>query len=142
MIAHAYELMPDTERALEWHYRVLRMTPDDTIGTGATITLKMRYAHAWRLYQEGKYDEAYKEIYDWLATPHEEPNHIAWHLIATIAQGQGKYDLALKWWERCGNQYELDELARRRIEDLRAKLGLPAWQRKYPGPKASPLIQE
>jgi hypothetical protein len=142
MIGHAYELSPDIERALEWYYRVLRMTPDDTVGIGATITLKMRFAHPWRLYEEGKYDEAYKEVYDWLATPHEEPNHIAWHLIATIAQAQGKYDLALKWWERCGNQYELDELSRRRIEDLRAKLGLPPWVRKYPGAHASPLIQE
>ncbi len=142
-IAHAYEWTPDTERALEWYYRVLRMNPQDNTAIGATITLKLRYAHAWRLMEEGKLDQAYKEVYEWLKGGNpDQVYRIGWHLVATIAERQGKYDLALKWWERDANQEALDELARRRIFDLRQKLGLPPWQRKWPGLKASPLIQE
>jgi len=143
LLGHAYELMPDIERALEWYYRVLRVTPDDGTARGATITLKMRFAHAWRLVEEEKYDEAYQEVYSWLAAPHgDTPNRIPWHLIATIAEKQGKFELALKWWERSGNQYQLDELAQRRIHALRRQLGMPRWKREYPGWDAPAVIQE
>lgn len=143
LIAHAYEHEPDIERALEWYYRVLRMQPDDSVGIGATITLKMRYAHAWRLVEEGKYDEAYKEVYSWIATPHlDVASTIAWHFLALIAERQGNFELALKWWERSGNQLDLDEYSHRRIHELRRKLGLPPWKRVFPGANASPLMQE
>lgn len=123
MIAHAYEQMPDIDRALDWYDYALKRNPTDGTAQGAITTIRLRYLPAWRLMQAGKYDEALKAIDAYLKT---EPNGtIGLHVKAHIYEQAGRWNEALDTWRVSARVSSTDQLARRRIGELSAQLGIP-----------------
>ncbi|HEY3396361.1 MAG TPA: tetratricopeptide repeat protein [Armatimonadota bacterium] len=123
MIAHAYERMPDLDRALDWYDYCLKRYPNDETAKGATTTLRLRYLPAWRLMQAGQYDAAIAKIDDYLTA---EPNGmIALHIKAHIYEQAGRDDKALEVWTLAARLSAMDVEAKRKVAELSAKLGRP-----------------
>ena len=122
MIAHAYERMPDMDKALEWYDYCLKRNPNDATAKGATTTIRLRYLPAWRLMQAGKYDEAIKAIDKYLEV---EPNGlIGLHVKAHIYEVGGQERKALDTWRLAGRLSAMDQEARRKANELAKKLGV------------------
>lgn len=122
MIAHAYERMPDIDRALDWYDYCLKRNPTDGTALGATTTIRLRYLPAWRLMQAGKYDEALQKINDYLEV---EPNGlIALHVKAHIYEVAGREREALDTWRLAARLSAMDHQARRKANELADKLGV------------------
>lgn len=122
MIAHAYERLPDMDKALDWYDFCLKRNPDDKTAKGATTTIRLRYLPAWRLMQAGKYDEALAELDKYLEV---EPNGlIGLHIKAHIYEEAGRLDKALETWRIAGRLSALDHQAQRRVSELSAQLGV------------------
>lgn len=122
MIAHAYERLPDLDRALDWYDYCLKRNPEDGTAKGATSTIRLRYLPAWRLMQAGKYDEAIRAIDRYLEV---EPNGtIALHVKAHIYEQAGREREALDVWRLAARLSALDHQARRKANELAAKLGV------------------
>jgi tetratricopeptide (TPR) repeat protein len=122
MIAHAYERMPDIDRALDWYDYCLKRNPTDGTALGATTTIRLRYLPAWRLMQAGKYDQALQKINEYLEV---EPNGlIALHVKAHIYEVAGRDREALDTWRLAARLSAMDQEARRKTNELAAKLGV------------------
>ena len=123
MIAHSYERMPDLDRALDWYDYCLKRNPNDGTAQGATTTIRLRYLPAWRLMQAGKYDEAIQRINKYLEI---EPNGlIALHVKAHIYEQAGRTQEAFDTWRIAARLSSMDQQARRKTNELAAKLGIP-----------------
>jgi tetratricopeptide (TPR) repeat protein len=123
MIAHAYEQMPDIDRALDWYDYALKRNPTDGTAQGAITTLRLRYLPAWRLMQAGKYDAALSSIDDYLRN---EPNGtIGLHVKAHILEQAGRWQEALEVWRMSARISSTDQLARRKVNEISAQLHLP-----------------
>ena len=132
MIAHSYERLPDIDRALDWYDYCLKRNPSDETARGATTTIRLRYLPGWRLMQAGQYDEALKKIDQYLEV---EPNDlIALHVKAHIYEVAGREREALDTWRLAGRLSQMDQQARRRANELAAKLGVPLTPREQQVP--------
>ena len=122
MIAHAWERLPDEEKALMWYDYCLKRRPSDETAKGATITIRERYLPAWRLMQEGRYEEAVDAANQYLTI---DPNGmLPLHLMATIYERSGDLRKALNYWKLAADGYALNHYARTKIAQLSAELGL------------------
>ena len=126
LIAHAYERIPDVPKALDWYDYCLKRNPDDHTAVGATETIRQRYLKAWRLTDEKHYDEAIKELDNYLSV--EPKNTIALHMKAYIYEKSGDLNKALEVWQFAGANSAMDEYARTKALEVAGKLGkaLPA----------------
>ncbi len=122
MIAHAYERLPDIDKALDWYDFCLKRNPNDETAKGATTTIRLRYLPAWRLMEAGKYNEAVGELDRYLEV---EPNClIGLHVKAHIYEQAGELEKALETWRLAARISALDHHARRKVSELSAQLGL------------------
>ena len=123
MIAHAYEQLPDIDRALDWYDYCLKRNPTDGTARGAITTVRLRYLPAWRLMQAGKYDQAIVAIDQFLKT---DPNGtIGLHVKAHIYEQAGKQREALETWRVSAKVSSTDQLARYKVTKMSAEMGLP-----------------
>lgn len=123
MIAHAFERQPDMPRALDWYDYCLKRNPTDGTAKGATITIRERYMPAWRLMEEGKYDDAIKEIDKWLLV---QPNSgLGLHMKGLIYERAGKLKDAYETWKLAALTSALDAHAAAKTDELGQKLGIP-----------------
>ncbi|MCD6351347.1 MAG: tetratricopeptide repeat protein [Armatimonadetes bacterium] len=124
LIAHAYERIPDIDKALDWYDYCIKRNPGDHTAMGATITIRERYLRSWRLMKAGKYDEALKELNYYLQV--DPTDVIGLHLEALIYERKGDKRKAYEIWKLAADSRALDDYARWRAADLAAELGLPA----------------
>ena len=123
MVAHAYEQMPDMDRALDWWDFCLKRNPADETAKGATTTIRLRYLPPWRLMQQGDYEGALKEIDEVLAV---SPNDtLPLHIKAYIYERAGRLREALDTWQVAAKVTVLNQQAARKVEELSTQLGLP-----------------
>jgi len=130
-IAHAYERIPDIDKALFWYDISLKKYGHDPVATGAIITIKERYLPAWNAYKEGNLEEARRLLN--LHWQKDDPyDTIGMHFKAriyeqeaTIAAQQGDYERqeerykkAFDTWLAAANNNASDRLARRRVLTL------------------------
>jgi len=124
LIAHAYERIPDIDRALDWYDYCIKRNPGDHTAIGATTTIRERYLRAWRLMLEGKYDEALRELNYYLQV--DPTDTIGLHLQAMIYERAGNKRKAYDIWRLSAETHALDDYARWRAAKLARELGLPA----------------
>ncbi len=122
LIAHAYERKPDIPKALDWYDYCIKRNPADGTAYGATLTIHERYLRPWRLMEQGKYDEAIKELDYYLAVSPEDT--LPLHLKAYIYERAGNLEKAYQWWSIAGKQ-PLNSHARERAARLARILGKP-----------------
>jgi len=60
--AHTPEEVGEVERALEYHHDLMRYMPYDSVGVGATVSMRERYLPAVRAFQRGDEDTAFELI--------------------------------------------------------------------------------
>jgi len=123
LIAHAYEKLPDLDKALDWYDYCLKRYPRDGTAIGATLTIRERYLLAWRLMEAGEFEQASAAMQHHLAM--EPDDHIGNRLLATIYERMGNIDRALKTWDYLRHTYALDSGAGRRVRELKTRLGIP-----------------
>lgn len=124
LIAHGYERLPDIPKALEWYDYCLKRRPNDHTAIGATITIRERYLPAWRMMEEGRYDEAIAHVDKYLTV--SPTNTIALHLKAHIYEQAGDYMRAREQWQLAAETMALNHHARYKVAELSEHLGLPA----------------
>ena len=123
LIAHALERQPDMPRALDWYDYCLKRNPTDGTAAGATMTIRERYLPAWRLMEEGKYDEAVALVDKWLLV---EPNStLGLHMKAHILEQGKRYAEALEVWKLAAATSALNAHAQTKVVELSRKLGKP-----------------
>ena len=144
-IAHAYERIPDIDKALFWYDISLKKYKHDPVSTGAIITIKERYLPAWNLYKEGRLEEARQQLNrDWQK---DDPyDTIGMHFKAriyeqeaTIAAKNGdveqqseRYKMAFDTWLTAAQNNASDRLARRRVLTLGTQFWkLWGWQEDW-----------
>lgn len=141
-IAHAYERIPDIDRALFWYNVSLKKYGEDHIAVGAITTINERYVPAWEAFKQGDLDEAERRLKrDWQK---DDPyDTIGMHFLARIhearAEQAGKagdteaqrqwYRKAFETWLASAKYSSVDRLARRRVLTLAANLG---WMDEVP----------
>lgn len=123
LIAHGYERLPDIPKALQWYDYCLKRRPSDQTAKGATITIRERYLPAWRLMEEGRYDEAIAHVDKYLTVA--PSNTIALHLKAHIYEQSGDLTRAREQWRLAAETMALNHHARYKVAELSEKLGLP-----------------
>ena len=123
MIGHAWERLPDIDKALEWYDYCLKRRPNDHTAIGATITIRERYLPAWRLMQEGRYDEALQHVNQYLAV--DPKAIIPLHLKALILERSGDLERALQAWQVAADTQALNAHARYKVAELSERLGRP-----------------
>jgi TPR repeat protein len=124
LIAHGWERLPDMPKALDWYDFCIKRDPSDGTAHGATITIRERYMWAWRLMEQGRYDDAIDEINRNLAvTP---GNLLALHLKALIYEQAGQWLKALNTWRIAADRSALDYHARVQMSECARKLGMEA----------------
>lgn len=130
-IAHAYERIPDIDKALFWYDISLKKYKTDPVATGAIITIRERYLDAWKAYQDGDLEEARRLLNEnWQK---DDPfDTIGMHFKARIyeqeatrAAKQGDYERqaerykkAYETWLAAAQNNASDRLARRRVLTL------------------------
>ncbi|MCX7599930.1 MAG: tetratricopeptide repeat protein [Armatimonadetes bacterium] len=124
LIAHAYERLPEIDKALDWYDYCIKRNPGDHTAIGATTTIRERYLRAWRLAQQKRYDEALKELEYYLMVDPEDL--IGLHFKADLYERMGQKRKAHDIWKMAGEMRALDDYARYRASLLAAELGLPA----------------
>lgn len=124
MVAHAYEDLPDFDKALYWYYVAEKEDPGHPTPPGAVMTIRERYLPAWEAYKRGNLEEA-KRLVEQTLEDYNPTNEIALHLLATILEAQGQYKEALEKWEFSFATHPLDAMALRKAYELREKLGIP-----------------
>ena len=87
------------------------------------MTIRERYLSAWELMEAGKYEEAIQAVDKYLTV--EPRDGIGLHLKAHIYEKSGDVHRALDIWKLSADYRALDDLARRRVAELSAELGLP-----------------
>ncbi len=123
LIAHALERQPDMPRALDWYDYCIKRNPGDGTAAGATITIRERYLPAWRLMEEGKYDEAVAHIDKWLLV---EPNStLGLHMKGHILERAKRDGDALEVWKLAAATSALNAHAQTKVVELSQKLGKP-----------------
>jgi tetratricopeptide (TPR) repeat protein len=122
MIGHAFERQPDMPRALDWYDYCLKRNPTDQTAIGATVTIRERYMPAWRLMEQGKYDQAIAAIDKWLLV---EPNSgLGLHMKGAILERAGRLREAYAVWKLAADTSALDAHAAAKADGLAAKLGI------------------
>ncbi len=121
MIAHAYERLPDIEKALYWWTvaLVLREQGENptAVPIGATTTIKQWYVRAWKLYKQGRYKEALEAlIKDKLV---DDPvDLIGLHFLAKIYEAMGDLRKARDAWAWCKKHNIHDHYAERMMRRI------------------------
>jgi len=123
-IGHMYERKPDIPLALDWYDYCMKQNPADGTARGATLTIRERYLPAWRLMEQGKYDEALKSVQYYLNV--EPKDRIGLHLKATIYERKGDLRKALDTWRFAAQSLAINWYAERQAARLSAKLHVPA----------------
>ncbi|MGD9519792.1 MAG: tetratricopeptide repeat protein [Armatimonadota bacterium] len=124
LIAHAYERIPDIDRALDWYDYCIKRNPGDHTAIGATTTIRERYLRSWNEMKAGRFDEALRELqYYMLVDPQDV---IGMHLQALIYERKGDKRKAYDLWKLAGESRAMDDYARWRAAKLAVELGLPA----------------
>ncbi len=123
LIAHGYERLPDIPKALEWYDYCLKRRPSDETAKGATITIRERYLPAWRMMEEGRYDEAIAHLDRYLTI--EPTSTIGLHVKAHIYEEAGDLVRAREQWRLAAETMALNHHARYKVAELSSKLGLP-----------------
>jgi tetratricopeptide (TPR) repeat protein len=123
LIAHAYERVPEIDKALDWYDYCIKRNPGDHTAIGATTTIRERYLRAWRLAQQRRYDEALRELEYYLMVDPEDL--IGLHFKADLYERMGQKRKAYDIWKLAGEMRALDDYARYRAGLLAAQLGLP-----------------
>jgi len=121
LIAHAFERLPEIDRALEWYDFCLKRRPNDQTAVGATLTIRERYLPAWRLLEQRRYAEAIREADKYLTVSPRDS--IPLHLKAHIYEKAGQLDKAIEWWYLAAETAALDVHARAKVAELSARLG-------------------
>jgi tetratricopeptide (TPR) repeat protein len=121
-IAHGMERIPDIPKALDWYDYCMKQHPADGTARGAILTIRERYLPAWRLMEQGKYDEALKANQHYLNV--EPTNRIGLHLKARIYERKGDLSSALATWQQA-TKLSLNWYAERQVARLSTRLGLP-----------------
>ncbi len=122
LIAHAYEKLPDIDKALDWYDYCLKRYPRDGTAIGATLTIRERYLASWRLLEQGDFHGAEAAVKHHLAM--EPDDHIGRRLLATIYERMGDMQNALDQWDLLRATYALDSGAGRKVRQLKAELGI------------------
>lgn len=123
LIAHAYERQPEIEKALDWYEFCLKRDPRDHVAIGATLTIRERYLVAWRLREEGRYDEAIEEMDRYLKV--EPLDTIGLHVRATIYEESGDLENAYLAWRDASTRSSMNKRSVSKTRELMRKLGLP-----------------
>jgi len=123
LIAHGYERLPEMKEALMWYDYCLKRRPSDATAKGATITIRERYLPAWRLMEQGRYDEAIKAVDEYLVV--DPDGTLALHLKAHILEQAGELFKAREQWRLAAETSALDHHARYKVATLSQQLGLP-----------------
>lgn len=121
MLGHAGEKALEMEAALEAYQRVLRMDPNDSVGIGATFTIRERYLPAIRATERGDPDRAIRLLTEVQARRPGDP--FVPGLLATIYE-KAKKDkgAALAAWERSAREWR-QKVARAEVYRLMTELG-------------------
>jgi len=123
LIAHGYERIPDMPEALKWYDYCLKRRPSDATAKGATITIRERYLPAWRLMEEGRYDEAIEATDEYLTMA--PTSTLALHMKALIYEESGNLVKAREQWRLAAETSALNNHARFKVAQLSAAIGLP-----------------
>lgn len=123
LIAHAYERLPEPEKALQWYDYCIKRRPSDGTAKGATITIRERYLPAWRAMKRGDYDEAIR-LADMYLTINPQST-LALQVKAAIYERAGEYEKALTQWKMAAEVSALNHHARYKVAELSELLGLP-----------------
>jgi tetratricopeptide (TPR) repeat protein len=124
LIAHGYERLPNMPEALKWYDYCLKRRPSDETAKGATITIRERYLPAWRLMEEGRYDEAIAAIDGYLTI--NPQSTLALHMKGHIFEQAGDLYRAREQWQLAAETMALNHHARYKVAVLSEQLGLPA----------------
>lgn len=123
IIAHGYERLPDMPEALKWYDYCLKRRPSDGTAKGATMTIRERYLPAWRLMEQGRYDEATEAIDEYLTVA--PTSTLALHVKAHILEQKGDLVRARETWRLAAEGSALNHHARYKVAELSERLGLP-----------------
>jgi tetratricopeptide (TPR) repeat protein len=122
LIAHGYERIPNMPEALKWYDYCLKRRPSDGTAKGATITIRERYLPAWRLMEEGRYEEALDAVDEYLVIA--PTNTLALHMKAHIYEESGNLPEARKQWLIAAESAALNHYARFKVAEISQKLGM------------------
>jgi tetratricopeptide (TPR) repeat protein len=121
LIAHSWERLPEIDRSLEWYDYCIKRRPNDHTAAGATITIRERYLPTWRLMNERRFDEAHKQLNEYIAI--NPTSTIALHLKALLYERAGDYERALAQWQMAADSSALNAHARSKVAYLSERLG-------------------
>lgn len=123
LIAHAWERVPDMEKALMWYDYCLKRRPNDHTAKGATITIRERYLPVVRLLKQRRYEEA-AEMADIYLTINPSAT-LALHMKAHVYEEAHDYEKALEYWTLAAQTSALNHYARYKVAELCERLGWP-----------------
>ena len=109
--------------ALKWYDYCLKRRPSDGTAKGATMTIRERYLPAWRLMEQGRYDEATEAIDEYLTVA--PTSTLALHVKAHILEQKGDLVRARETWRLAAEGSALNHHARYKVAELSERLGLP-----------------
>lgn len=124
LIAHGWERLPDMPKALDWYDFCIKRDASDGTAHGATLTIRERYMYAWRLMEQGRFDDAIDEINKCLVVAPR--SGLALHMKAHIYEQAGRYQQALDTWQLAADNAALDFHARTKVAEMHRKLGREA----------------
>ena len=96
-VAHMYEELGKPEEALLQYQELMQDYPSDTVGIGATLTIRDRYLEAYRAIQTRDLDAAEERLVTHLT--HDPGDKIALHMLAQLKESQSDTYGALAAWE-------------------------------------------
>jgi tetratricopeptide (TPR) repeat protein len=135
------EQIPDIKEAMEILPIIRDIETREIPAPGATITIRMRYYDAWKLYKEKKYKEAEEAIMESMELEPEEASFpIGHHLLARIYEGQYKEtkdrkDLEkayYKGWVECARHNQMNRLAHVTVHKYQVEHKMPVLEVKKP----------
>jgi hypothetical protein len=116
-VAHMYEEAGKPDEALLQYQELMIDHPDDTVGIGATLTIRDRYILGSRARRAGDLDEAERQVKLHL---HDDPmDKIGLHMLAQIREAKGDTYGALAAWEAAAMVWKDTFAQRRYVESLR-----------------------
>jgi tetratricopeptide (TPR) repeat protein len=103
-IAHMYEELGKPEDALLQYQEIMQDYPADSVGIGASLTIRDRYLQAFRAKQASEYDSAASLLQRHLE--HDPGDKLALHMLAQTKEAEGDTYGALAAWEAAASVWK------------------------------------
>lgn len=96
-VAHMYEELGKPEEALLQYHELMQDYPSDSVGIGASLTIRDRYLEAYRAMQARDADTSEELLVTHLT--YDPSDKIALHMLAQLKEAEGDTYGALAAWE-------------------------------------------